>query len=719
MWPVSTVDGVISAVTSRLPGQQITFRFERPYANMNIDSTDEQMVGAARASTITKISTGAASAPALGQKELLKRCRGIIKRYMADEQAKDKFVNKYSVPGLVADKVMDALASAGARVDCVTLSMIMGAYLSCQQPRKAIEAFEAIVGLNANGSGDEATTKLEVKDGMSVIANTEALDVYTVSTLLKAHAMNGDMSSVRRVLAAVEGKGGSDVNGLNVASWPGTGTGGVLNPDSQCYNIAMSAAVDSKAEDGLTLALEIFDGMSEPTRQNNEYVTKDLVSYNTIINALTSSGRYDEAIDLFYSMLKVGVKPDKFSYTPLVKAVVATGDVEELLYDMREKGVTPDVITFNTAIKELCMQRNLITAKKIVIIMEESGVAPNSMTYGLLMNGLLRAGSPSASLTLFESACVDQRTVALTENVYLYTTAITAAASLGDYERALDLLSRMTASGVNPTLKTMTALMGACLAAGRPDLAVDIYKKIRKPDDYAMAQGLRAMCESGGIEEALSLISKQGGPSDMLKGKQLMIAYKSMIETSLRRGEYELAQQALTSLMSKGHIPSKEIYLSIFESMNLFPKTIRGMGPVKVSDEDGIVKFRFLLSILDSISERNLPCEGPLYSSILSYGLRLGGLPKRIASLLVLTAQRYDIASRRKNKIIDEGKKKETVLVSTWVELFERYDELKNSVTDPSLLPKLIVRVVSRDMAKVLRAEKGLPIRKRVRRAEV
>merc|ERR1740133_883757 len=29
MWPVSTVEGVISSVTARLPGQQITFRFER------------------------------------------------------------------------------------------------------------------------------------------------------------------------------------------------------------------------------------------------------------------------------------------------------------------------------------------------------------------------------------------------------------------------------------------------------------------------------------------------------------------------------------------------------------------------------------------------------------------------------------------------------------------------------------------------------------------
>ena len=39
MWPVSTVEGVISACTSRLPGQQVTIRFERPEANMRPTAT--------------------------------------------------------------------------------------------------------------------------------------------------------------------------------------------------------------------------------------------------------------------------------------------------------------------------------------------------------------------------------------------------------------------------------------------------------------------------------------------------------------------------------------------------------------------------------------------------------------------------------------------------------------------------------------------------------
>ena len=718
LWPVSTVEGVISAVTSRLPGQQITFRFERPAANMDETTTIEPT----RISQ-PELAVTATTTPSVDQKELLKRCRDIIKRYTVDEQANDQFVNKYAVPGLVADKVVDALASAGAQVDRITLSMIMSAYLSCRQPEKAIRVFEATVGLNAYGSVTDSTSVIKGENGLEIIPNTDALDVFTVSALLKAHAMKGDLDSVRRVLTAVEGREGTNFGGAETALWPGTGKDGTLRPDARCYNIVMSAAVDSKSEDGVALALQIFDGLIEPNRNSkvdkiqNNPAERNLVSYNIIINALANMERYEDAIDLFYSMLKAGVKPDKFTYTSLVKAVVATGDVEELMYDMREQGVTPDVVTFNTVVKLLCEQRRLVTAKKVINLMEGSGVAPDSMTYGLLMKGLLDAGNPSAALTLFETACADRRTVALTENVYLYTTAITASAAMGDHERALELLSRMTNAGVKPTLKTMTALLGACLASGKADVAVDVYKRIPSPDGYAMTQGIRALCENGNIEEALKQVVEDD--KSLLSGKQLMLSYKSMIQSALNRRDYALARQLLTSLMKNGNIPSKAIYEAIFASLKIFPKSRRGLNTVESPVEMSTDSFLFLLFLLDSISRRNLPCEGPLYSAILSYGLRLGGLPKKIASFLISAKSTGEVDSE-KNRIIADVETKATSIVSSWEELYLNYDDLKSLITDPAVLPGVTVRVASRDVVKVLKAEQGLSYRRaRPRRATV
>merc|ERR1712127_534900 len=124
--------------------------------------------------------------------------------------------------------------------------------------------------------------------------------------------------------------------------------------------------------------------------------------------------------------------------------------------------------------------------------------------------------------TLFEAACADQSTVALTENVRLYTTAITAAATLGDHERALELVSRMRFSGVQPNIKTLTSLMGACISGKKPDLALDVFKKIKNPDGYCQSLAIRAYCDIKDFESASQFLQKESNNKSQRSGKQLM-----------------------------------------------------------------------------------------------------------------------------------------------------------------------------------------------------
>ncbi|KAG7352728.1 PPR: pentatricopeptide repeat domain containing protein [Nitzschia inconspicua] len=538
--------------------------------------------------------------------------------------------------------------------------------------------------------------------------------------------MKGDFSAVKRVLAALEGRSGDIVDETEVAWWPGTGANGDLRPNNRCYNIVMSAAADSGAEDGLKFALDIFEKLSDPKKGSINIdgaagtLEKDAVSYNTVIKALTNNGRYTEAIDVFYQMKRSGVKPDKYSYTSLVKAVLAQDGIEEFLYDMRDQGVTPDTMTFNTIIRCLCEQRNLSAARKVVTMMEEAGVSPDSWTYGYLMTGLTENGNPSAALTLFETACSESRTVGMTENVFLYTTAMTAAAKIGDYTRALELLSRMKVLGIKPNLKTMTTLMGACLAAGKPDLAVDIYRRIPNPDSYAVTQGLIALAESGKVEESLSMLADSKSDAGKIKGKKLNQLYEKMMAKVIESGDYVMARKVVDNLLSKGNIPSKAILQTIFERMGLLVK--KGLVSRISFSEDGVVKrgdledsdlekFKFLLYLVDSVSSRNLPCEASLYSIILSYGAHLGGLPKKVAALMGAAKTAAGVYENN-NKLIDTASFESSSVTRGWEELFTSYDDIRNDIESPSSLPLLRVRIASREVPRVLRAEKFVSYRK-------
>ena len=138
--------------------------------------------------------------------------------------------------------------------------------------------------------------------------------------------------------------------------------------------------------------------------------------------------------------------------------------------------------------------------------------------------------------------------MALTENVQLYTTAISAAAAMGDHDRALDLLTRMKLAGVKPNEKTLTSLMGACIGGKKYDTAAEIFTKIKQPDSYAISVGLRALCLAGKFDAALDLITEHRSGEKALKGKQVMTGYNTLIKEALDSGELEIAREALVSM---------------------------------------------------------------------------------------------------------------------------------------------------------------------------
>jgi pentatricopeptide repeat protein len=683
MWPVSTVEGVISACTSRLPGQSVQIRFER------VSNVTAANVVEALAAPLPTVST---AVTALYDQSLLARCRDVLRRYSLGPTVQDakepaavttRFMGKYAVPAIVADKVVDALASARTALDCVTLSMLMNAYLSCNQPQDAIAVFEAAVGLRGDGS---ATPVVVSKYGQ-IRPRDEALNLYTATALLQAHAARRDVGSVLRVLAALEGRSGVVIMGQESAPWPWTGTFGSIQPDTQCFNIALAAVARSNVDQALAIFHSLSDPIKgEPSLTRRGLRAKDVVSYNSVLMALVVAERYEEAFALFDRMKRDRIRPDKFTYTTLLKACTKDGDVSELLYDMQEGGVEPDVVTYNTRIESLCRSRDWTKATKLVTEMESRGVQPNSRTYGLLMNAMLKANRPEACLTLFESACLSHRTTGLTNNVYLYTTAITAAASIGMYERALELLSRMSAKGIRPNVKTLTAVVGACLKGDKPDLAVKVYEKISQPDGHAMTQGIRAYCLDGNLQAAVKIVEEQKRHTRVMSGTDMMYSYRAIFQAACSQPDLLVASSLMWDMLSKGFIPDNDIIFAFSQG------AIQG-------DEH---YFRLLLNVTDQLHERNLPVEGSLYAATIGLGNRLGGTPRIISSLMA--QKKHILEPGTRSLLRNQPENAEAITAPRrW------QDFLQNEVdVSSTLIPSLTVRVSSRTIGRVMRAERNL-----------
>jgi len=784
MWPISNVDGLISATTSHLPGQSIRFRFQRVIQvgdytsdkssvetgdkveqDSNIDPT-KVLTGAVNgfrelntglADTSTAAISGTSPIPSAGSnthKLLLSRCRDVLRRYKAESTSTMSLTSTATAadslkkttamsfaPVLVADRVLETLGDASAPLDSKTLLLIMNAYTSCRVPSKAIHAFEAATGLSADGSiatTMKKETKINGSNSNSIIPDVQSFDLYTATTLLRAHALNGDYESAVRVLAAMERKA-IVVNGIESSlSWPITFT-----TDVRCYNIVLAAAAKAKGKSALDFALQIFERMADPNgdSKNTNAVEKNVVSYNTMIATFAKARRTQDALTVFYSMRQAKIKPDKYTYTAVLKALVSNKDItgaQELLQEMKEVGVPIDIVTYNTMIKGLCDSLKLYEAQLLINEMESSRgnnkVSPNSMTYCLLMNGLLKAQKPGPCLTLFETAAADERTTSLTENVQMYTTAVTAASRLGDYERALDLVVRMKKVGVKPNIQTLTALMSSCLEANQPETAVKVFTQISKdvttkgrvkPDGYALSYGIKAYCEIGNFEEASRILTNQKDGNFDMSGKEIMYCYNYLISASLQQHRYDIARSALTELLGAGYIPSKLMFKSILQAMDI-PHSKGNKGelssPESVAQkiENNLNNFKFLLFTLDSLESRKLPCDGIFYANILFECARLGALPRKIGSLLVKSKKRTTefLIERQEQKSLtsllngehNEIDNNSIVTVPTWISLYENWDSKKYREIDPEL-PMYRVRIGSKDIRQILSAEQTVSVR--------
>lgn len=700
MWPVSNVEGIVSSVTSRLPGQPVQIRFER-VIDEGTDLSEIESASKAEAErqqakatsslekslmkSYTNISRSDASS---NNEELLDRCRGILKRYIS---IYDPLLDRTKdVPAVVADRVMESLANSSAALDANLLSLIMNAYIICNKPQKALEAFAVSTGVKSDGSVGEVSPRIK-----SVRSDAQSLNICTATDAIRAHSQLGDIESCKRILAAVHGKGDL-INGITVSDWSK-----YMKVDTKLYNALLAALVRKNEFD----SAEVLFKEMQPN--------KSLVTYNTMIAAYAKAGKRKEAFEAFKELKKSGLKPDYVSVTSLIKVVVDDDDFDtarNLLKDMKKAGIKADVVTYNTIIRQLCARYKWFEAKDLVADMESNGVEPNAKTYGLLMNGLLKLNKPGPCLTLFESAISDPKTSLMMENVQLFTTAVTAAATLGDFERAVELVQRMTFAGVKPNIKTLTSLMGACVSAAKYDYSLDVYRKITKPDGYSKILAVRSHCGKGDFLSALSTIKKDIETDGVMSGKDIVRSCNQIISSALSAKDYENAKMAFDLILHNGLVPSKQSFAMMVEALELSPKRKAPGSRSSLTDVDDTNKFKYMLSILDALAARKLACSGQFYIALLNHASKIGGRVKKLGfaisnSKVDSTIRRVDIEASL------ESSNEQQQLQISWLELFTKYLNDKDALENVST-PAVKVNINLQDTRKLLLAETGVSIRR-------
>lgn len=212
----------------------------------------------------------------------------------------------------------------------------------------------------------------------------------------------------------------------------------------------------------------------------NSQVKMSAVAYNSVLDALTKNGKFEEALKLFGRILKEHNLPKQLAVNLGSFNVIADGyckqgkfkDAIDVFRKMGDYRCGPDVLSYNVLIEQLCENGLLAEAEELFGEMSEKKVHPDEFTHVLLMDAC------------FKNARADD---------------------------AAGYFKKMVDSGLRPNLAVYNKLVDGLVKLGKVDEAkafYDLMVKKLKMDVESYQFMMKALSEDGKLDEVLKMVDQ-------------------------------------------------------------------------------------------------------------------------------------------------------------------------------------------------------------------
>ncbi|KAG7631316.1 Pentatricopeptide repeat [Arabidopsis suecica] len=202
----------------------------------------------------------------------------------------------------------------------------------------------------------------------------------------------------------------------------------------------------------------------------------DVVSYGTMINALTKKGKLGKAMELYRAMWDTRRNPDVKICNNVIDALCFKKRIPEALEVFREiseKGPDPNVVTYNSLLKHLCKIRRTEKVWELVEEMELKGgsCSPNDVTFSYLLKYSQR--SKDVDIVLERMA---KNKCEMTSD--LYNLMFRLYVQWDKEEKVREIWSEMERSGLGPDQRTYTIRIHGLHTKGKIGEALSYFQEM-------------------------------------------------------------------------------------------------------------------------------------------------------------------------------------------------------------------------------------------------
>ncbi|KAJ7552692.1 hypothetical protein O6H91_06G065100 [Diphasiastrum complanatum] len=254
----------------------------------------------------------------------------------------------------------------------------------------------------------------------------------------------------------------------------------------------------------------------------NEMSQRDVASWNAIISGCAHLGNPEEALYLLKEMQRKGIKPDKYTFVPTLKACGSVGAVDE-------GGL------IHAQIRMHRLEADLYVGSALVDM-------------------YAKCGHVERAYQVFQE--MPER------NVVCWNTMISAYVQVDLVEDALNLFNTMQKEGFEPDRVTYLSILKACSSSSTPDQGKSIHAQVCRSGldlDIFVGSALVDMyAKFRCIDEALAVFLKLP--------KRDIVAWNAIIAGYAQCGNAEEALKLFESMQKEGLKPDKLMYVTILKA---------------------------------------------------------------------------------------------------------------------------------------------------------
>ncbi|XAR71159.1 hypothetical protein NMG60_11028292 [Bertholletia excelsa] len=239
-------------------------------------------------------------------------------------------------------------------------------------------------------------------------------------------------------------------------------------PSALTYQIILKIFVEG---DKFKEAEEIFETLLKETSP----LVPDQKMFHMMIYMYKKARNYEKARKVFALMAERGVQRSTVTYNSLMSFEANYKEVAKIYDEMQRAGLAPDVVSYALLVNAYGKARREEEALAVFEEMLDAGVRPTRKAYNILLDAFAISGMVEQAKTVFKSMRRDR----FTPDLCSYTTMLSAYVNASDMEGAEKFFKRIRQDGFEPNVVTYGSLIKGYARVNNLEKMMEKYENMR------------------------------------------------------------------------------------------------------------------------------------------------------------------------------------------------------------------------------------------------